>query len=1385
MRKFNFKLILCLVLGSVLLGGGGWGLHRLQVRRISQGWLQQAERAEKDGQLGQAVRYLERYLELVPGDIETRARMGRLLVHTTGIADRARANALFVLEQVLIRAPERHDSRRLAVRVALDVQRVERALEHVQYLQKSFPDDGEVENLFGQVREAQGKYAEAAAWYRKAVQHAPHQIDSYVRLATVLRRRLDPEKPGEYAKEADEVMRQLVTRNDQAVRAHLASWYYLKEWTDLKDDETRKQAGQHVRRALGLTPTDAEVLLAAAELAQLGDQIDQARNYLQTGLQHYPQEVRFYRALAALELQAGHRPAALSCLQQGIQVLPGPRQYELLWTLTNLLMDSGEMAEAEKTLDRMRKISAPPAALDYLQARLLMQRGQCPPAAKLLEQARSRLDETAELHNQIDYLLGQCYGQLDEPGRQLDALGRLVKRNPTAAARQELAAAQRAQGNLDGAIEQYQFLVRQPNVPPAAWVEMARLRLLRNLQREQRDWKEVEEALSRAEKVQPQSVEIPLLRAEALANQNQRERAVEVLQQARKLNPQEVRLWTALANLEEQRGASETAAVLLDEAKSQVGDVVELRLAHARRWAAHRNTGYREAMEQLEVGLEKFSPAEQARLLRGLAEIQYHIGNVKEATGLWNRLARLPGQENDPRLQMLLFELALQADDEKAMQNILVELQRIEEGQGALWRFCEAARLIWRARQGDTRGLDQARAHLEFVASARPGWSPVLVAKADLEDIRGNLEQAVANYKRAIDLGEHDPRVVRQLVQLLYKRQRYDEADQQIRKLQQQSPITADLQRLAVDVSLRRQDPIRAVKLARQAVPADSKDYHDYLWLGQVLAASGQQEKEAEDNLRHAVALADQVPETWVALVQYLASGGRQQDAETAIQQARTKLTDVQAPLALGLCYEAIGRRDQAREQYQAALAKQPDDVAVLRSVASFYLRAGPTHAAEPLLRTIIARKIKVSESDVSWGRRSLALVLSTTGTYRQFPEVLALVGLRIDRAGKIIEENGQGTESSVEDRSTRARVLASQDCGPLRARAVALLEGLNVRQVLAPDDRLFLAQLYETNRNWPKAREELRNLAAAYAKNPRYLVSYIRSLLRQKEVEEALNSIARLEQLESLYRVGQGGFGSLELRAQALEARGQGDKAIDLLKAQMEKNISPDRLLILVGYLARQKRIAEALDFCERAWPVGSPEAVGAASVAVLRSAQPTDDQVTRVERWLLEAKEKNSKAASLLLQLGDLYDLRGRYDEAAKLYRQVLEQEPDNLVALNNLAWLLAHRSGSGGEALVLINRALDAHGPKPALLDTRAMVYLALGQSDRAIADLQEATSDTPSASRYFHLARAHQLANNRKAALEALGKAKSSGLELHLLHPVERVAYRKMLDELEQR
>src|SRR5262249_28058667 len=161
-----------------------------------------------------------------------------------------------------------------------------------------------------------------------------------------------------------------------------------------------------------------------------------------------------------------------------------------------------------------------------------------------------------------------------------------------------------------------------------------------------------------------------------------------------------------------------------------------------------------------------------------------------------------------------------------------------------------------------------------------------------------------------------------------------------------------------------------------------------------------------------------------------------------------------------------------------------------------------------------------------------------------------------------------------------------------------------------------------------------------------------------------------------------------------------------------------------------------------------------------------------------------KAPKSVALKLQLADFYDLQGNYAEAERWYRQVLAQDAVNAFALNNLAWLLATQPDHGSEALALINRGIEHSGPQPSLLDTRALAYLALGQSGPALADLKEVIAEGPKPLRYLHLARAHYLAGNRAAAREAYRQTKALGLDTNRLHPAEQSAYRQMIGELEK-
>jgi Tfp pilus assembly protein PilF len=198
----------------------------------------------------------------------------------------------------------------------------------------------------------------------------------------------------------------------------------------------------------------------------------------------------------------------------------------------------------------------------------------------------------------------------------------------------------------------------------------------------------------------------------------------------------------------------------------------------------------------------------------------------------------------------------------------------------------------------------------------------------------------------------------------------------------------------------------------------------------------------------------------------------------------------------------------------------------------------------------------------------------------------------------------------------------------------------------------------------------------------------------------------------------------------------------------------------------------------------------IGGAGAALLRAARTAPGhreetwraQAARIETWSKEGVEKTPNSIGLRLQLADVLDLLGRADEGEPHFRAVLQRDPTNLIALNNLSWLLSRRENGRQEGLKLIQHAIDTHGARAELLDTRAVIYLAQGQTDRALADLEAAVMDAPTPTKHFHLARAHHQARNTEAARQAFRRATAAGLTAERVHPAEREVFQRLMAEL---
>ena len=229
-----------------------------------------------------------------------------------------------------------------------------------------------------------------------------------------------------------------------------------------------------------------------------------------------------------------------------------------------------------------------------------------------------------------------------------------------------------------------------------------------------------------------------------------------------------------------------------------------------------------------------------------------------------------------------------------------------------------------------------------------------------------------------------------------------------------------------------------------------------------------------------------------------------------------------------------------------------------------------------------------------------------------------------------------------------------------------------------------------------------------------------------------------------------------------------------------------PTRVLPLARFLARRDRAEQALSLCDEAWMTCPPEPVAAASVGILSAGKNiTAAQRHRVESWLEDALKRRPGSTQLRLNLATLRNMQQRYDQSESLYRDVLRASPNNIEALNNLAWLLAFQSGKEPEALELIDRAIEIVGSDPTLLDTRAVVSLQLASPDAALKDLNDAlAADSRKLALYFHLARTHQMKKSLAEASKAFRKGENLGLEEDKIDPLEREVYRKLRVELDK-
>jgi arylsulfatase A-like enzyme/Tfp pilus assembly protein PilF len=188
---------------------------------------------------------------------------------------------------------------------------------------------------------------------------------------------------------------------------------------------------------------------------------------------------------------------------------------------------------------------------------------------------------------------------------------------------------------------------------------------------------------------------------------------------------------------------------------------------------------------------------------------------------------------------------------------------------------------------------------------------------------------------------------------------------------------------------------------------------------------------------------------------------------------------------------------------------------------------------------------------------------------------------------------------------------------------------------------------------------------------------------------------LARLDRASAAFAAGRLGL--------ALDLEGRPEEAVSALRRSLEADPTDP---------AAHWHLARVLDSLE------APEA--------------------EIAAHLLRAAELSPGDPTPLLALAQVHERAGRVESAISLYEEVLARDPDQAVALNNLAYALGQQGRDLSRALSLAERALAAEPARAAFHDTRGFLLLALGEPRLARAALEEALRlDPESAASHYHL------------------------------------------------
>jgi tetratricopeptide (TPR) repeat protein len=472
----------------------------------------------------------------------------------------------------------------------------------------------------------------------------------------------------------------------------------------------------------------------------------------------------------------------------------------------------------------------------------------------------------------------------------------------------------------------------------------------------------------------------------------------------------------------------------------------------------------------------------------------------------------------------------------------------------------------------------------------------------------------------------------------------------------------------------------------------------------------------------------------------------------------------------VGDFYLRINDTESALREYREAIQKDPKHkISYEHSIIEVLLHQGKQGEAAEMNAQILKENPKDNDA------KSLAatFLLDQGDVSKALAELQAVVTSSPDNAaahyqlGRAYLASGRADAREAARQQFEAAIRLRQDMVTPRL-GLAQLQVLHnefeaaldsVKEILKIDPgnvnaRLIKSQALLGEKKYGESDALLAGMLKTNPTSPDVFYQAGESFLAQGKLEEAAAAFMRSYELNPVNPRALLGIVKADMQA------GKPEAAMAVLQNESRKQPNRMDIQLLLGITAEQEgKYSEALASFNRVLSGLDLKARGRADLYMqiadtYRRAGDRDNSIAN----LIKAREIVPESEAVLAQLGLVLDQAGRKPDARQAYEASLKVGPNNVVVLNNLAYLMAETNADLDVALTYAQKAqtLDPHTPE--ISDTYGWILLKKSLAEQAIPVFKDLVNRVPGNSTYrFHLAMAYSQKGDSKDAIEELREA----------------------------